>query len=64
MSYGGIVFDRTHCPQGHDLRVHGYFFGTNRRCGICNRKARPAAQQRVSAGEEELPGDGAPAAAR
>jgi len=33
------VKDRTHCPKGHDLRIHGYYFGTNQRCRACNRRA-------------------------
>src|ERR1700733_6745321 len=31
-----LVKDRTHCPKGHDLRIHGYYFGANQRCRICN----------------------------
>src|SRR5947209_19372503 len=41
-----LVKDRTHCPKGHDLRVHGYYFGANQRCRLCNRrriKAGPSA---------------------
>ena len=34
-----LVKDRTHCPKGHDLRIHGYYFGTNQRCRACNRRA-------------------------
>lgn len=30
--------ERTHCPRGHDLQVYGYYFGTNQRCGLCNRR--------------------------
>jgi hypothetical protein len=33
-----LVKDRTHCPKGHDLRLHGYYFGTNQRCRACNRR--------------------------
>jgi hypothetical protein len=33
-----LVKDRTHCPKGHDLRIHGYYFGANQRCRICNRR--------------------------
>jgi hypothetical protein len=36
-----LVKDRTHCPKGHDLRIHGYYFGTNQRCGACNRRRAP-----------------------
>jgi hypothetical protein len=32
-----LVKDRTHCSKGHDLRIHGYYFGTNQRCQVCNR---------------------------
>jgi hypothetical protein len=34
-----LVKDRTHCPKGHDLRIHGYYFGSNQRCRACNRRA-------------------------
>jgi hypothetical protein len=33
-----LVKDRTHCAKGHDLRVHGYYFGSNQRCRACNRR--------------------------
>ncbi len=33
-----LVEERTHCPRGHDLQVYGYYFGTNQRCGLCNRR--------------------------
>jgi hypothetical protein len=33
-----LVKDRTHCPKGHDLNIHGYYFGTNQRCRACNRR--------------------------
>lgn len=32
--------NRTHCNKGHDLRIHGYYFGTNQRCRECNRRGR------------------------
>jgi hypothetical protein len=32
-----VVKNRTQCPKGHDLRIHGYYFGTNQRCRACNR---------------------------
>ena len=35
-----LVKDRTHCSKGHDLRIHGYYFGTNQRCQVCNRGGR------------------------
>ena len=34
-----LVKDRTHCAKGHDLRIHGYYFGSNQRCRACNRRA-------------------------
>ena len=34
-----LVKDRTHCPKGHDLGIHGYYFGSNQRCRACNRRA-------------------------
>jgi hypothetical protein len=34
-----LVKDRTHCLKGHDLRIHGYYFGSNQRCRACNRRA-------------------------
>ena len=33
-----LLKSRTHCPKGQDLSIHGYYFGTNQRCGACNRK--------------------------
>jgi hypothetical protein len=33
-----LVKDRTYCPKGHDLRTYGYYFGTNQRCRVCNRR--------------------------
>ena len=33
-----LVKDRTHCPKGHDLRIHGYYFGNNQHCRACNRR--------------------------
>jgi hypothetical protein len=42
-----LVKDRTHCPKGHDLRIHGYYFGGNQRCRVCNRR-------RVKVGHSEL----------
>ena len=33
-----LVKDRTHCAKGHDLRIHGYYFGSNQRCRACNRR--------------------------
>jgi hypothetical protein len=34
-----LVKDRTHCSKGHDLGIHGYYFGSNQRCRACNRRA-------------------------
>ena len=31
-----LVKDCTHRPKGHDLRIHGYYFGSNQRCRACN----------------------------
>ncbi len=33
-----LVKNRTHCLKGHDLRFHGYYFGSNQRCRVCNRR--------------------------
>ncbi|RXS95180.1 hypothetical protein [Silvibacterium dinghuense] len=43
-----IAKDRTHCPKGHDLLIHGFYFGSSQRCRECNRQnaARLAALRR------------------
>ncbi len=46
-----LIRERTHCPKGHDLRIHGYYFGSSQRCRECNRRsvAKQADLRRVLA---------------